>query len=118
MLKIFGMKKKRRIVEIPYKTLKIDGNYADFTTFYEQNKKIIYDSIYETFLGFLKKEEKKLILQVSTNIEEVLWETEFIFVEEDSIILKRDLMPFYEKTEDYEMCSKILELEKVFTNSN
>ncbi len=110
--------KSRRVVDIPYKTLKIEGNFQDFNSFYEKNKKIIYDSIYETFLGFLKKEEKKLILQVTTNIEDIPWETEFIFVEEDSIILKRDLMPFYEKTEDYEMCSKILELDKVFTNLN
>lgn len=110
--------KRKRVVDIPYKTLKISGNFKDFNAFYEENKKIIYDSIYETFLGFLRKEEKKLILQVSTNIEDILWETEFVFVEEDCIILKRDLLPFYEKTEDYEMCTKILELDKVFTNIN
>jgi hypothetical protein len=112
------MKKKKRIVQIPYKVLRIDGDFVDFNSFYEENKKLIYDSIYETFLGFLKKDEdKKLILQVQASISEIPWETEFVFVEEDSIILKRDLMPFYEKNEDYEMCTKIKELNKVFTNS-
>jgi hypothetical protein len=56
------------------------------------------------------------VLFLSTSIEEEGWDTEFKFKKEDYIILKRDLMPFYEEIEDYEMCSKIIELDKYFTS--
>jgi hypothetical protein len=39
----------KKIESQKIKTLKIDGKYNDFHTFYEKNKKIIYDSILETF---------------------------------------------------------------------
>jgi hypothetical protein len=99
------------------RVLKIDGEYCDFQTFYEKNKKIIYDSIFEIFNEFiLNNEQKQFVLLLSTNIDEDCWDTELCFKSNDHIILKRDLMPFYEEIEDYEMCGKIIELDKHFTS--
>lgn len=95
---------------LPYKTLKIDGNHDNFETFYDKNKKIIYDSIFDTLLGFTIKNTIQLTLFVSSNIQNRHWETSFNFNRNDLKILKRDLMPFYEQTEDYEMCKKIGQL--------
>lgn len=98
-----------------YKTLVFEKDYDDFHNFYESNKKEIYDSIFETMNGFVDKKNKKLVLQVSAKIQSEDWGTEFVFKPDDFIILKRDLIPFYEKIEDYEMCDKINNLHKHFT---
>lgn len=100
------------------KILKIDGEYSDFHTFYEKNKRIIYDSILESFDEFNQNDKiKHHVLQLSNVNEEDGWYAELDFKKEDYIILKRDLMPYYEKIEDYEKCSKIIELDKRFTSS-
>jgi hypothetical protein len=100
---------------LPYKRLVIEGDYCDFQNFYESNKKLIYDSIFETFNGFVYENKPKLSLFVSTMIENVPWETEFIFKRKDHLILTRDLKPFYESIEDYEMCNKLIKLDEYFT---
>ena len=96
----------------PFKTLKIEGDYNDFQTFYDRNKKLIYDSIFDTLSGFVVLDTKRLSLFVSSKIKDECWETEFNFKRNDYPILKRDLMPFYEQVEDYEMCEKIIKLHE------
>jgi len=101
---------------ISNKQITIDGSYSDITTFYHKNKKVIYDSIVERFSDFiLDKNLTESMLTLSTKIEDEAWDTELIFKRADYIILKRDLMPFYEEIEDYETCNRILELQKLFT---
>ena len=100
----------------PYKRLVIEGEYCNFQNFYEINKKLIYDSIYETFNGFIYEDTKNLTLFVSTKIENVQWETEFVFKRKDHPILKKELMPYYESVEDYEMCEKLVKLHNYFEN--
>ena len=87
----------------------------DFLTFYEINKKVIYDSIFITLSGFVVQNNKELTLFVSSKIKNESWETEFNFKRKDFPILKRDLMPYYEQIEDYEMCDKIIKLHEQLT---
>jgi hypothetical protein len=52
---------------------------------------------------------------VSANIKGLEWDTEFNFTKNESFVLKRDLMPFFEDNEDYETCSEIISLSKDLT---
>ena len=59
--------------------------------------------------------KKKLTLFVSAKIRGLEWDTEFNFHKEESVVLKRDLMPFFEEIEDYETCNEINNLYKELT---
>jgi len=105
--------------DLPYIILNIDGIYEDFPTFYEINKRIIYDSIYGTFYGLINVTNKNLILRLHAIIDNADYETEFDLKRDDIIILMRDLIPFYEELEDYEMCDKIKNLyERLYIMNN
>ena len=94
----------------PFKELKLTGKYNDFGDFYDANKEIIYKSILEVFKEFKVSRKKNLTLYVSAKIKGLEWDTEFNFHKEEVIVLKRDLMPFFESVEDYETCSEIKNL--------
>lgn len=98
-----------------FKDLKIKGNYKDFSDFYDENKELIYKSIIELFHEFKKTRKQTLTLYVSANIKGLEWDTEFNFTKNESFVLKRDLMPFFEDNEDYETCSEIISLSKDLT---
>jgi hypothetical protein len=99
-----------------FKKLIIKGKYNDFKDFYDENKETIYKSIIEVFQGFKNSRKKTLSLYISAKIKGLEWDTEFNFKKEESIILKRDLMPYFESNEDYETCSEIISLHKDLTN--
>ncbi len=99
-----------------FKKLIIKGKYNDFKDFYDENKETIYKSIIEVFQGFKNSRKKTLSLYISAKIKGLEWDTEFNFKKEESIILKRDLMPYFESNEDYETCSEIISLTKDLTN--
>jgi hypothetical protein len=99
-----------------FKELKIEGKYYEFNDFYDSNKELIYKSIIELFHEFKKTRKKTLTLYVSAKIKGLEWDTEFNFTKNESFVLKRDLMPFFEDNEDYETCSEILSLTKDLIN--
>ena len=68
------------------------------------------------FKEFKNTRKKSLVLFVSAKIMNVDWETEFIFHKEESIVLKRDLIPYFEMIEDYEKCHEIKLLHESLTN--
>jgi hypothetical protein len=98
-----------------YKKLIFKGKYEDFKDFYDENKETIYKSIIEVFQGFKNSRKRTLSLYISAKIKGLEWDTEFNFKKEESIILKRDLMPYFESHEDYETCSEIISLHKDLT---
>jgi hypothetical protein len=100
----------------PFRELKLSGKYNDFTDFYDENKEIIYKSILEVFREFKVTKKKSLSLYVSAKIKGLEWDTEFNFHKEEAIVLKRDLMPFFESVEDYETCMEIKTLYGELTN--
>lgn len=102
----------------PFISLQINGKYKDFTDFYDENKDVIYENILNVFKQFKSTRKKSLALFVSAKIMNVDWETEFIFHKEESIVLKRDLIPYFEMIEDYEKCCEIKNLYQELTNKN
>jgi len=100
---------------VPFKSLELKGKYDDFSDFYDHNKKIIYESILDVFKEFKTTRKKKLTLFVSAKIKGLEWDTEFNFHKEEAVVLKRDLMPFFEEIEDYETCGEINNLYKELT---
>jgi len=99
----------------PFKELKIDGRYNEFKDFYDRNKELIYKSIIELFEGFKTSRKKSLKLYISANIKGLEWDTEFNFHRDETIVLKRDVMPYFEEIEDYETCGEIISLHKELT---
>lgn len=99
----------------PFKELIINGLYKDWKSFYEPNKEEIYKSIIEIFEEFKNTKKRSLILRMSAKFKNTDWNTEFEFHRSETIVLKRDILPFFEETEDYETCSKVINLHKDLT---
>lgn len=95
-----------------YIDLVFNEHYEDFKDFYDENKEKIYKSILEVFKGFTKSKKKFLTLHLSAKIKDLDWDTEFKFSRNETIVLKRDLMPYFEEVEDYETCNEIKNLYK------
>lgn len=109
------MPKPKPIQKQPFKTLELKGKFKDFTDFYDDNKEIIYKSILDVFKEFKTTNQKTLTLFISAKISGMSWDTEFNFNKEEVIVLKRDLMPYFEDIEDYETCCEIKNLYKDLT---
>jgi hypothetical protein len=99
----------------PHKELIIKGKYKEFSDFYEKNKEIIYKSIIELFGEFKTTNEETLILHLWAKIDGMEWDTEFNFSRQESVVLSRDILPYFEQNEDYEVCAEILKLKKELT---
>ena len=92
------------------------GNIIIYDPEYDVNKKPIYENILEVFYGFKDNKKKTLTLYIQAIIKGLEWDTEFIFNRTDTIILTRDVLPYFERVEDYEKCSEIKNLYEVLTN--
>lgn len=101
----------------PFKILNFEGRYSDFTDFYDLNKTDIYKSIVDLFIEFNTTKTKTLSLHITAKIKGLDWDTEFTFHKDETIILTRDVMPYFEKIEDYETCQKIKNLHEDLTKS-
>lgn len=99
----------------PFKELIIKGLYKDWKSFYEPNKEEIYKSIIEIFEEFKNTKKRSLVLKMSAKFKDADWNTEFEFHRNETIVLKRDILPYFEETEDYETCSKVVKLHKELT---
>lgn len=110
------MTKQKIKRNVAFKELFIKEKYEDFTDFYDENKEVIYKSIIELFSEFKTTRKKTLTLFISAYIKGLEWDTEFNFSRDETIVLKRDVMPYFEEIEDYEMCGKIINLHKELTN--
>jgi hypothetical protein len=98
-----------------FKELSFEGRYVGFTDFYDENKTEIYKSIVELFEEFKITKKKSLNLQISAKIKGLNWDTEFTFKRDETFILTRDIIPYFEGIEDYETCSKIISLNEDLT---
>ncbi len=101
----------------PHKELIINGKYSEFGDFYDKNKELIYKSIIDLFSEFKTTRKKVLQLYIWSKIQGLEWDTEFNFKRQDSIVLTRDILPYFEEIEDYETCDKIIKLHKELTKS-
>lgn len=95
-----------------FKILTINGTYEDFTDFYDDNKGEIYKTIIEIFHEFKNTRKKSLTMYVCAKIKNLEWDTEFNFKRTDLIVLKRDVMTYFEQIEDYDTCCEVRDLHK------
>ena len=100
----------------PYLKMYIKGSYENFDDFYDVNKKSIYENIVKLFDGFKETKNKSLSLYVQAVIKGIEWDTEFIYQRDETIVLTRELIPYFESIEDYEMCHEIKLLNETLTN--
>lgn len=105
----------KRKKNAPFKSLVYEDRYKTYGDFYDEHKTEIYKSIFEIFKEFKKNKGENLSLYISAKIEGIDWDTEFNFHRDETILLKRDLMPYFEKIEDYETCIEIKNLYKELT---
>lgn len=94
------------------KKLSIKGKYEEFNDFYGENKIVIYKNILKLFTNFKKQDKDELLLIISAKIKGIDWETELKFGRKETIVLVRDIMPYFEEIEDYETCGQICDLYK------
>jgi len=100
----------------PYKKLYIKGIYEDFTDFYDINKRSIYEHFVAVFEGFRENTNKRVLtLYIQAIIKGLHWDTEFKFSRKESIVLMRDVLPYFESVEDYEKCAEIKKLYEELT---
>lgn len=103
------MKKNKReyFRELVYTT-----NYGSFDEFYTENKSEIYRTIVDIFNEYKSTDKKVLTFSLSALITNIKWITEFSFTKDQFFVMKRDVLPYFEEMEDYEMCTKIMCLDK------
>lgn len=98
-----------------FKELIFKKKFKSYNQFHSENREKIYKSIVDLFHEFQLVRNKTLSVSISANIENIEWSTELTFNRDESYILKKDVMPFFEDIEDYETCSKILSITKNLT---
>lgn len=94
----------------------IDKDYPNFIEFLKNEKYGIYHKILEAFeLMITTNNDIKKLLVVS-KVEGTIFNTEFNINKNNIKLLSETVMPYFEKIEDYESCSRIqklcLELKK------
>jgi hypothetical protein len=111
-------KSKKNDIEV-FKTLEIIGEYNNSTSFYSENKELVFDSVVELYRALLSTGKDELKLEVLVSLEEesrkLSWTTEFIYDKKGINVLIDDIIPFYEGIEEYEKCDQVLKLHDDFT---
>jgi hypothetical protein len=102
--------------QTPFIKMYIKGSYENFDDFYDVNKKSIYENLFLLFEGFKNTKNKSLTLYVQAIIKGIEWDTEFKYDRDETIVLTRELIPYFEAIEDYEKCHEIKLLHESLTN--
>jgi hypothetical protein len=92
--------------------LRFYTDYDSYLEFAEDTRFDIYNSIYDIFTRLLVENKPELKMIVAAKVDGEDWTTNFTFTKNDTIVIKRDLLPFFENLEDYEMCDNIKKLYK------
>jgi len=91
------------------KKLILKHDYNSFGDFYNVNKELIYRTLVNLFKSLKRKDKNNVILVLGAKIDGLHWETELKFKRQESIVLVRDILPFFEGNEDYETCGETTE---------
>lgn len=91
-----------------FKTLEYDGDYDSFESFYNENKSEIYESIVSMFEEFKTTPKNILTINMKSTINGIFWNSDISFDKSQFFILKRDILPYFEEVEEYEICNRIL----------
>ena len=72
----------------PFITVNIKKReYSDFGELYETNQPEIYQGVLDIYNELRNSREKSLKLLITTNMNDIIWDTEFIFSKEEFNIL-------------------------------
>ena len=97
------------------KDLKFRDDYDDYNSFYDEHREDIYKAIIYLFDVFKTSNRKVLSIKVTATIAGIFWTTELVFNKDQFYILNRDILPFFEENEKYDICSEIVKLSKELT---
>jgi hypothetical protein len=100
----------------PYIKMYIQGSYDSFDDFYDLHKKSIYENLVALFEGFKDSKNKILTLYIQAIIRGIEWDTEFKYNCDETIVLTKELIPYFESIEDYEKCHEIKLLHEHLIN--
>jgi len=100
----------RTMKEETTEVLKFPKIYETYFEFAEDTREDIYTSIYRLMHILNDSTISEVKLFISAKVEGINWDTDFTIKKEDSILITRDLIPYFEKRENYEMCVKLKEL--------
>lgn len=95
-----------------FRKLEYTNKYDSFEDFYDEAKPEIYKSIVDVFVEFKNTDKKVITINLSAVIKGIKWDSDFSFTKDQYFVMKRDILPFFEENEDYEMCNMIMKLDK------
>lgn len=93
-------------------TLCFEENYESYSDFYDDNIIKIYQGIINLFEQISNNKDETFTLHIESKIDGLDWDCDFRYNIKNLPVLKRDLLPFFEKIEDYKTCIKIRSLIK------
>lgn len=94
-----------------YLSLILSTNQEEFNDFLDESRGKIYELIYTLFEQLHEQNIENGTVNVSAIINGYDWNHDIDFnISQFHEVLKVDLLPYFEKTEDYEMCAKIKKL--------
>jgi hypothetical protein len=99
-----------QIIKDYFRILEYHGNYQTFEDFYSEHKSEIYESIVSIFEKFKSSSKNVLTINLRATIGSVFWNSDLAFTRDQFFILKRDILPFFEEEEDYEICCRIMKI--------
>ena len=94
---------------MPDLTLEVEGEYQSYVDFYKKNKNIIYKKIIDLFREIPNSKKERLLLLISAHIP-YQFTSLTDYGKTDKDILTHLFIPYFERNEEYELCSEILEL--------
>lgn len=98
-----------------FKVLEYHGNYESFNEFYNEHKSEIYETIVAIFECFNGSPKNILTINLNVNINGIFWDSDISFSRDQYFVLKRDILPYFEEEENYEMCNRIMKIYKLIT---
>lgn len=116
-LKIKKMASIDRIKLGYFRILEYHGDYDSFEVFYNDNKSEIYESIVAIFESFKTSPKNVLTINIRTTINGMFWDTDISFTRDQYFVLKRDILPYFEEEEDYEICDRIMKVHNELVSS-
>ena len=104
----------------PFIRLTLDGGkefHRDgFYLFMDANRTVLYKNILNLFKGLKTTRKKTLKMVVVSKIIEFEWETTYKYGKSDRETLVRDMLPYFERIEDYETCIDVMNVYKDLSN--
>jgi hypothetical protein len=91
-------------------SLTIIEEYDNFETFISESREIIYKKMIDMYERIKDPPYNPLVLTISATIDDHPFESNFHINRDTTELLINSIIPFFESTEEYEICDKVLKL--------